>query len=99
VDVVVIYNQPVLAESHAEYDSEEWVRTAVEDVSEHLAAAGFRVRQLGVGRNLRSLETELAAARSKGMPTAPSPRLPLPGCWSGCPSPLRDRQARRCVWA
>ena len=38
--VVVLYNQPVLPSGHPEADSEEWVRTAVEDISEHLTAAG-----------------------------------------------------------
>jgi len=63
VRVVVLFNQPVLPSDHPEFDSEEWVRTAVEDISEHLAAGGFSVGQLGVGRNLRALESQLAVCR------------------------------------
>ena len=61
--VVVLFNQPVLTSDHPEADSEEWVRTAVEDVSRHLAAAGFGVSQLGVGRNLSDLNRLLADCR------------------------------------
>jgi D-alanine-D-alanine ligase len=63
VRVVVFYNQPVLASGHPEADSEEWVRTAVEDISEHLTTAGLRVSQLGIGRNLAALPNLLANAR------------------------------------
>lgn len=61
VRVVVLYNQPVRTATHSEYDSEEWVRTAVEDISKHLTAAAFSVAQLGIGRNLHDLRPRLAA--------------------------------------
>jgi D-alanine-D-alanine ligase len=61
VRVVVLFNQPVLPTGHPEADSEEWVRTAVEDVSELLTACGFCVSQLGIGRNLGALHSQLAA--------------------------------------
>jgi D-alanine-D-alanine ligase len=63
VRVVVLFNQPVLPSDHPEADSEEWVRTAVEDISGHLAAAGFGVSRLGVGRNLGDLRRQLDDCR------------------------------------
>jgi D-alanine-D-alanine ligase len=63
VRVVVLYNQPVLPSGHPEADSEEWVQTAVEDISKLLTAAGCRVNQLGIGRNLGSLRGQLADCR------------------------------------
>lgn len=61
--VVVLFNQPVLPREHPEFDSEEWVSTAVEDIAAILAEAGFHVSRLGIGRNLGALPRELAACR------------------------------------
>jgi D-alanine-D-alanine ligase len=61
--VVVLFNEPVLAREHPEFDSEEWVRTAVDDISDHLAASGFCVIRLGVGRNFSALKRQLIACR------------------------------------
>lgn len=63
MQVVVLFNQPVLPTGHPEADSEEWVRTAVEDISELFTAAGFHVSQLGIGRNLGALPSQLAGRR------------------------------------
>jgi D-alanine-D-alanine ligase len=63
VRVVVLFNQPVLPREHPEADSEQWVATAVEDISGLLTATGYRVSQLAVGRNLFALKSQLAACR------------------------------------
>lgn len=61
--VLVLYNEPVLPANHPEYDSEEWVRTAVDDVMRHLASRGHQVIRAGVGRELRSLARSIAKCR------------------------------------
>jgi D-alanine-D-alanine ligase len=63
VHVVVLFNQPVLPRQHPEADSEQWVATAVEDISRLLAASGFRVSPLEVGRDLLASKRHLAACR------------------------------------
>jgi D-alanine-D-alanine ligase len=59
--VVVLYNRPVLAPDHPEYDAEEWVRTAAVDIAGHLRRAGHEVIELGIGRELARLPDRLAA--------------------------------------
>jgi D-alanine-D-alanine ligase len=60
VRVVVLFNRPVLPPHHPEFGSEEWVTSAVEDVSALLTAAGFEVSQLGLGRDYVQLPRRLA---------------------------------------
>ncbi len=49
--VLVLYNQPVLSTDHPEAESEAEVLLTVKHVSEALAAAGYRVSRLGIGRD------------------------------------------------
>lgn len=58
----MLYNQPVLAPDHPEYDAEEWVRTAVDDIAFHLQRCGREVTEIGIGRDLSALAGQLAAS-------------------------------------
>lgn len=59
----MLYNQPVLAPDHPEYDAEEWVRTAVDDIALHLQRTGHEVTEIGIGRDLSALAGQLAASQ------------------------------------
>jgi D-alanine-D-alanine ligase-like ATP-grasp enzyme len=64
VRVTVLFNEPVLAGTHPEADSELWVATAVDDICRTLTALGFHVTQLGAGRDLAALGRQLSATRA-----------------------------------
>lgn len=59
MQVVVLYNRPVLPSTHLEYDSDEAVATTVDDVCDILAAGGFAITRLGGERDLQSMEMKL----------------------------------------
>jgi D-alanine-D-alanine ligase len=63
VRVAVLFNQAVLPHDHPEADSEEWVRTAADDIAGTLTAAGNTVSRVGVGRDLNALAEQLAVCR------------------------------------
>lgn len=63
MQVVVLFNQPVLPRDHPEAESEKWVATAVNDIARLLACAGFQVSRLGIGRKLSTLKSELLSRR------------------------------------
>jgi D-alanine-D-alanine ligase len=53
--VLVLYNEPVLPESHPDAYSEREILYTTEVVSQHLTAAGFEVSCLGAGRDPAAL--------------------------------------------
>jgi D-alanine-D-alanine ligase len=55
MQVLIVYNGPVLGPTHPDAQSENDVLETVNYVAEHLAAAGFTIRQLAIQRNPRVL--------------------------------------------
>lgn len=62
--VAILYNRPVLPPEHPEYVSEEWVSTAVADISQRLLSAGCQVCELGIAPDSGSLSGELRACHA-----------------------------------
>jgi D-alanine-D-alanine ligase len=63
MQVLILFNEPVLAANHPDADSEHEVFETVESVEKHLSDAGYIVRQLGVQRDPRVLVDELQRER------------------------------------
>jgi len=63
MQVLVLYNQPVLPADHGDADSEHEIVYTVEMVAGYLAEAGFDVSRLGVARDPAALLTALRRAR------------------------------------
>ena len=61
--VLIIYNQQVLSDTHAEADSEQEILGTVDAVREILNQEGFEVTCLAVGRNLGLLASEIFRRR------------------------------------
>jgi D-alanine-D-alanine ligase len=63
MQVLIVYNGPVLDPTHPDAKSENDILETVEYVERNLAAAGFSVRQLGIQRNPRVLIDRLRRER------------------------------------
>jgi D-alanine-D-alanine ligase len=61
--VLILYNEPVLPDGHPDAVSEQEILETVEAVQGHLAAAGYRVSLLGVGRDPAALLSGLREHR------------------------------------
>lgn len=57
--VLILYNEPILADSHPDVDSEHEIYHTVEEVQKNLVEAGYDVRQLSVCRDPSVLLTGL----------------------------------------
>jgi D-alanine-D-alanine ligase len=63
MQVLVLYNQPVLPADHPDADSEHEVLFTADAVANHLSDAGFDVSRLGVSRDPAALLSGLRRAR------------------------------------
>jgi D-alanine-D-alanine ligase len=61
--VLVLHNQPTLPDDHPDALAEHEILFTVEEVSNHLRAAGYEVARLGVGNDPAPLLAGLCAAR------------------------------------
>src|SRR5262249_57165924 len=92
--VVVLFNKPVLPETHPDAYSEHEILDAVKAVSTHLTGAGFDVAPLGVGRDpgvllagLRELEPDVVFNLFEGLADQYSTEAHVAGLldWLGVP--------------
>ncbi|HKI36806.1 MAG TPA: hypothetical protein VKA46_33450, partial [Gemmataceae bacterium] len=63
MQVLVLYNEPVLPADHSDAESEHEVLFTVDTVAGHLSDAGFEVSRLGVSRDPAALLSALRRAR------------------------------------
>jgi D-alanine-D-alanine ligase len=61
--ILILYNEPVLAPDHPDYESEREVVDSAEIVAGHLSKAGFAVTCLGAGRDPQTVLARLGASR------------------------------------
>jgi D-alanine-D-alanine ligase len=63
IRIVVLYNEPILAASHCDVESERAVTAAVDLVTDQLTIAGAKVSALAIGNDLAGLEIALFRQR------------------------------------
>jgi D-alanine-D-alanine ligase len=94
VRVLVLYNEPVLAPSHPDFESEQQVVETVRDVNDILVGAGYAVSQLAVSTNpqlllegLRDLRPDVVFNLFEGLPDQGTTEAFVAGLleWSGVP--------------
>src|SRR5258707_14145332 len=93
--VLILYNEPILANSHPDADSEYEIHDTVEEVHKNLLEAGHDVRQLGVCRDpsvllngLNQEQPEVVFNLFEGQAGPYATEVPVAGIfeWLGVPS-------------
>jgi D-alanine-D-alanine ligase len=106
--VLVLYNEPVLASGHPDFESEQQVIFTVDVVSKNLGQAGYAVHHLGVSTDpqalldgLRDLRPDVIFNLFEGLPDQGATEAFVAGIleWSGVPftgSPFATLSLARC---
>src|SRR4051812_46287154 len=94
--ILILYNEPILPETHADRESEREILWTVDGVREHLVGAGYDVVSLGIARDpallllgLRERQPDVVFNLFEGLPDAHDPG-PYPAGfphWLGVPFP------------